>query len=274
MISIHDMLAEKNAAKGVLVMGIVNTAPDSFSDGNDGINPVDKALQMIDDGANIIDIGGESTRPGAEEIPLEIEIERVKNVLQQIKKLRPSAIVSIDTRKSKCAKVMLELGADIINDVSGLTYSNDMAQTVAAFDANLVIMHSLGKGVSNIKNKYNNVADEVFDFLKQQKSYASACGVHADKIAVDPGLGFSKNTEDNCILLKNIKKFTSLAVVLIGASRKRFVRELAGIDSPAASDPYSAFIAAQSALEGAKILRVHNVRETLKVLNMIDKIRS
>lgn len=274
MISIHDMLAEKNAAKGVLVMGIVNTAPDSFSDGNDGINPVDKALQMIDDGANIIDIGGESTRPGAEEIPLEIEIERVKNVLQQIKKLRPSAIVSIDTRKSKCAKVMLELGADIINDVSGLTYSNDMAQTVAAFDANLVIMHSLGKGVSNIKNKYNNVADEVFDFLKQQKDYASACGVHADKIAIDPGLGFSKNTEDNCILLKNIKKFTSLAVVLIGASRKRFVRELAGIDSPVASDPYSAFIAAQSALEGAKILRVHNVRETLKILNIIDKIRS
>ena len=274
MTSIHDMLEKKNAAKGVLVMGIVNTAPDSFSDGNDGINPVDKALRLIDDGADIIDIGGESTRPGAEEIPLEIEIERVKNVLQQIKKLRPSVIASIDTRKSKCAEVMLELGADIINDVSGLAYSNDMAQTVAAFNANLIIMHSLGKGISNIRANYNNVAEEVFDFLKQQKDYALSCGIHADKIAVDPGLGFSKNTEENCILLKNIKKFTSLAVVLIGASRKRFVRELAGIDSPADSDPYSAFIAAQSVLEGSKMIRVHTVRETLKVLNMIDKIRS
>ena len=274
MTSIHDMIEKKNTGNGVLVMGIVNTAPDSFSDGNDGINPADKALQLIDDGANIIDIGGESTRPGADDIPLETEIERVKNVLVQVKKLRPDIAVSIDTRKSKCAKIMLELGADIINDVSGLTYSNDMAQTVAVFNANLIIMHSLGKGVSNIKAKYDDVADEVFNFLKQQKNFAVSCGVKAEKIAVDPGLGFSKNTEENCMILKNTRKFTALAPVLIGASRKRFVRELAGIENPADSDIYSAFIAAESAVEGAKILRVHNVKETLKVLNMIEKIRS
>ncbi len=274
MTSLHDMLAQKDTLNGVLVMGIVNTAPDSFSDGSDGLDPVDKALQLLDEGADIIDIGGESTRPDADEIPVDIEIKRVQNVLLQIKKLRPSAIVSIDTRKSKCAAEMLNFGADIINDVSGLTYSEDMAQITASFNANLIIMHSCGKGVSAQLHTYNNIADEVFNFLLQQKNTAISHGVAPQNIAVDPGLGFSKNTDENCIMLKNTGKFSEIAPVLIGCSRKRFVRELGEVNEIADSDTYSAYVGALSVLEGAKILRVHNVRETVKFLNIMNKIRS
>lgn len=274
MTSLHDMLAQKDTLNGVLVMGIVNTAPDSFSDGSDGIDPVDKALKLLDEGADIIDIGGESTRPDADEIPVDIEIKRVQDVLLQIKKLRPSAVVSIDTRKSKCAAKMLELGADIINDVSGLTYSKDMAQITASFNANLIIMHSCGKGVSAELHTYNNIADEVYDFLLKQKNLAISHGVMPQNIAVDPGLGFSKNTAENCIMLKNTGRFAGIAPVLIGCSRKRFVRDLGDIKEFAISDTYSAYIGALSVLEGAKILRVHNVTETVKFLNIMNKIRS
>lgn len=274
MTSFHDMLKQKDTANGVLVMGIVNCTPDSFSDGSDGINPVNKALRLIDEGADIIDIGGESTRPGAEEVPLDIEIGRIQNVLLQIKKLRPSAVVSIDTRKSLCAEKMLSFGADIINDVSGLTYSENMAETVAKFNAALIIMHSCGKGVSNTAAEYSNITNDVYNFLKKQKEYAVSQGVSAEKIAIDIGLGFSKNTEENCILLKNLHKFTPLAPVLAGASRKRFVRELADAKTVSESDIYSALIGTAAVTEGAKILRVHNVRETLKFLNIMDKIRN
>lgn len=274
MTSFHDMLKQKDTANGVLVMGIVNCTPDSFSDGRDGINPVDKALRLIDEGADIIDIGGESTRPGAEEVSLDIEIGRIQNVLLQIKKFRPSAVVSIDTRKSECAEQMLTFGADIINDVSGLTYSENMAEIVAKFNAALIIMHSCGKGVSNTAAEYSNITDDVFEFLKKQKEYAISKGVSAEKIAIDIGLGFSKNTEENCILLKNLHKFTLLAPVLVGASRKRFVRELANSDTPSDTDSCSAFIGALAALEGAKLLRVHDVQETLKFLKIMNKVRN
>ena len=274
MISIHDMLADKNAAKGVLVMGIVNTAPDSFSDGNDGINPVDKALQMIDDGANIIDIGGESTRPGAEEIPLEIEIERVKNVLQQIKKLRPSAIVSIDTRKSKCAKVMLELGADIINDISAMEADAEMIDVVCETKAPIVLMHMRGTPKNMQTNcEYKNVVEEVAVYLAERANLLRERGVGADKIILDPGIGFAKNAEQNLKLMRDLYALTSFGYpVLLAASRKSTIGKVLG-ELPA-EERLEGTIATscQAVYAGANMVRVHDVKENLRAVRMLEAI--
>lgn len=255
-----------------LIMGIVNTAPDSFSDGKDEENPLDKALRLLDEGANIIDLGGESTRPGAVEIPPEIEIGRIKGVLQDLKKLRPDCFVSIDTRKSVCAKIFLDNGADMINDVSSFEYSPDMADIVAEYDAMLVIMHSLNKGDSAYKCVYDDTVKDVLDFLRQKKDHAVEHGVAANKIIIDPGLGFSKAAEDNFNLLRNIKNFSAIGPVLIGHSRKRFIKGFINSEDMTEIDEATALISAVCAISGAAILRVHDVRRTVRALELANKI--
>ncbi len=270
----HDIfIAPGEMIKRPLVMGIVNTAPDSFSDGNESSNALDKALQMLDDGADIIDIGGESTRPGAAEISADVEISRVLGVLTNLKKLRPDAQVSVDTRKSLCAKVFLDNGADIINDVSGLQYSPDMADIAAEYGAYLIIMHSIGGGISGLEHKYSNILQEVGDFLKKQIEFAVQRGVEREKIIIDPGLGFSKTAAENFELLRNIRKLTAIAPVLIGHSRKRFIREKMNIIQAHDADEISALISVLSADNGASVLRVHDVRRTVGFLNIREEMR-
>ena len=256
-----------------LVMGIVNTDPQSFSDGCSSKFALDNALHLLDDGADIIDIGGESTRPGAQEVPPEIEIERVVPILTELKKLRPDVLVSIDTRKSVCAKVFLDNGADMINDVSGLQYSENMAELAASYNAYLVIMHSLGAGTSGIEHHYTDIVGEVKNFLHQKVIFAEKCGVKKENLIIDPGLGFSKNIDENFELLKNIGTFAEIAPVLIGHSRKRFIRQTAGTDSIDKTDEITALISVLSACSGAAILRVHNVSRTVEFLNILKKMR-
>ena len=270
----RDMLKNFSAAEHAAVMGIVNAAPDSFSDGNDGENPVCKALRLLDEGADIIDIGGESTRPGAADVDESTETQRILSVLVPLRKLRPDAVISIDTRKSHCAKIALDNGADIINDVSGLTYSADMAKVIAEYKAYAIIMHSLAGGKSDKQHVYSDVCREVADFLQQQKLYAIQQGILQDRIIIDPGLGFSKNTDENFALLSNIKELRKIAPVLIGHSRKRFIREFCGISDIAESDGPTAMLSVLAALEGSAILRVHNVKNTVRYLNLAYKMRN
>ncbi|MBR2508235.1 MAG: dihydropteroate synthase [Lentisphaeria bacterium] len=273
MSNFSDMSDFLHASGRALVMGIVNCTPDSFSGGNSKQQSIDLALRLLDEGADILDLGGESTRPGAEEVPLETEIERLLGVLQTVKKLRPASIISIDTRKSKCAGICLDNGADIINDVSGLVYSPDMAEVVRYFNAKLVIMHSLDGGKSNTQHQYSDVVREVYDFLQKQFEYAVKCGVAAENIIVDPGIGFSKSAAENFELLKNIDIFREIAPVLAGHSRKRFIRETLNINEPADSDGATALISVLAAQKGASIVRVHDVKTTVDYLKIAEKMR-
>lgn len=270
---IQDKLDLQHASGRALVMGIVNVTPDSFSTANTPEQAVDEALKMLDDGADILDIGGESTRPGAAEITPEVEISRVIPVLRKIKKLRPDSCISIDTRKSSCAHIALDNGADIINDVSGLTYSPDMAEIIAGYDAYCIIMHSLAKGRADAEASYNNMIREITDFLNQQLNYAVSCGVTRNKIIIDPGIGFSKNTEENFTILQNIPQFSKIAPVLTGHSRKKFLRDFTGLKTPQEADHITALIAVLAEEMQTAIVRVHNVRETVDFLNIARKIR-
>lgn len=273
MNNFSDILDHLHVKKRALVMGIVNCTPDSFSDKHTQAGAIDCALKLLDEGADILDLGGESTRPGSSEVPLETEINRVLGVLKEVKKLRTDAVISIDTRKSACAMICLDNGADIINDVSGLAYSADMAEIVAEYDAGLLIMHSL-KGVADAECQYKNIVEDVYDFLQKKFDFAVKCGVSAAKIMVDPGIGFSKNTAENFELLKNIELFKKIAPVLVGHSRKRFIRDFLNISEISASDGATALISVLAAQKGASVIRVHDVKTTLEYLRIAEQMRS
>jgi len=250
-------------------MGILNITPDSFSDGdkiniqNDFIN-IDfieqRIKQLINDGIDIIDIGGESTRPDSDEIPVEIELARVLPVVKLIKTKFPNLKISIDTRKTEVAEECLKLNADMINDVSGLRYSPEIADIVAKHNKELVIMHSKGIPKTMQNNpQYENIVKEVFDFLDERILFAKSKGVN--KIFADVGIGFGKTTAHNIKLLQNIKYFESLETgLLLGISRKRFIGEIAKIDNPSERDTATMLIHSLLLDQPAiKIIRVHNV---------------
>ncbi len=253
-----------------LIMGIVNATPDSFSDGNSPELPLNKALRLLEEGADIIDFGGESTRPNAIIVSAEDELKRLHSVVKSFKKARPNAIVSIDTYKESVANVLLDEGVEIINDISGLQASKNMAETIAKYDAQVVIMHS--KGAANNLGNYSDVVSEIEDFFIKQMSYAIEKGISKDKIILDVGLGFSKNMEENFQLLKATKKFSKIAPILVGHSRKRFIREYLQINDVLESDIGTLGVSFFAMLEGAKILRVHNVRINIEAINIFQKL--
>jgi len=263
------------------LMGILNVTPDSFSDGGQWIEPqraLEHATTMLADGAQIIDIGGESTRPGADFIPVEAEISRVVPVIAGLKKLQPHCIISIDTRKSAVAKAALVAGATMLNDISGLEFSPDMASLAAEYDANLVIMHMRGRPdtMQNSANlNYGNVVDEVCHFLDKAITKAVNAGVALDKIVVDPGIGFSKNYLQNIELLKNIDKIKALGCrVLVGPSRKAFIGQALAITEPENRQWGTAGVVAYLAMLNVDIIRVHDVREMAEMLKIFELCRS
>jgi dihydropteroate synthase len=212
-----------------LWMGIVNVTPDSFSDGGQFYNPaaaVDHAMQLIADGAGIIDIGGESTRPGAEGISAEEELRRIMPVLRQLRKRQPDIPISIDTSKADVAREVLVAGADIINDVSGLSDS-EMLAVLQKTAAGYCLMHTQGTPKTMQNNPaYENVVAEVLTFLKNRRAMMIESGIAAESIAVDPGLGFGKTSAHNWQLVENIDCFHCLsAPIVAGHSRKRFISE-------------------------------------------------
>jgi len=254
------------------LMGILNVTPDSFSDGGQ-FNAPDAALsqarKMVADGADIIDIGGESTRPGAATVDAAEEIERTVPVIDAIR-AKGLARLSIDTRKAGVAQAALDAGADIVNDVSAMTYDADMPRVVAKADAPVCLMHAQGDP-STMQNAptYEDVVLDVYDALEARIQAAVAAGIRRDAIVVDPGIGFGKTLEHNLALLKNLSVFHGLGcAVLLGASRKRFIGTLS--DAPDARDRVagSVAVALHGIGQGMQILRVHDTLETRQALSL------
>jgi len=258
-----------------VLMGVVNATPDSFSDGGSFLSldkALARALELLADGAGVIDIGGESTRPGSPPVPIDEEIARVVPLVELLRKERPGCAISVDTRKLEVAQAALDAGADIVNDVSGLQFSPGLAEAVAKSGAALAIMHMRGtpetmQSQGNLL--YKDLVGEVSSFLSNAAERAVAAGVASDSIIVDPGLGFSKNLEQNLELMARMDEFSKLGFpVLAGPSRKRFVGSVADEPEPSLRDPGTCGACAALALKGVDIIRVHNVkavRQSLRV---------
>jgi dihydropteroate synthase len=252
-------------------MGILNITPDSFSDGGvhfDQSKAVHAALQMEEDGATIIDIGGESTRPGAEPLAAQIEIDRVLPVIEQIRR-RSAVTISIDTRKAAVAEEAIGAGADIVNDVSAMRYSAGMAAVVAKAGVPVILMHMRGEP-STMQDLavYDDVVTDVGRELSSMIDDAVTAGVAREKILIDPGIGFAKTFDHNLELLARAHELTSLAPLVIGASRKAFIGHLTG--RPSGPDRALGSLAAVAAAQraGAAIVRVHDVRATVDFLKV------
>ncbi|NNL88000.1 MAG: dihydropteroate synthase [Marinicaulis sp.] len=261
-----------------LIMGIVNVTPDSFSDGGalgDSQAAIDHALRLEDDGAAILDIGGESTRPGAESVSLDEERRRVLPVIEGLIG-RTDALLSIDTRKVDIAKEAVAAGSAIWNDVSALSYDEASVETAASLDCEIVLMHAQGDPrVMQKQPEYVDVITEVKAYLAARVELCVVAGVKRERLIVDPGIGFGKTLDHNLALLANLNEFSSLDCrVLIGASRKRFIAAL-DRDEPAIDRVGGSIAAALSgARQGADIIRVHDVaatRQALAVTSAIDK---
>ncbi len=251
------------------VMGIVNVTPDSFSDGGD-FDTAEKAAahvsRIIEEGADLIDIGGESTRPGAAPVDVEEELRRVLPAIQAAKPF--NCPISIDTRKSAVMKVALEAGASIINDVSALTYDGDTPMVVAEADAPVVLMHAQGDPrTMQDAPAYDDVLLEVYDFLEARIAAAIGAGIAREKLIADPGIGFGKTLEHNLALLSGLGLFHGLGVpLLLGVSRKRSIGALTGESDPKKRVSGSIGAALAGAAQGAQMFRVHDVRETVHAL--------
>lgn len=260
-----------------LVMGIINLSPDSFfKNGINDINvAVETALKMQKDGADIIDVGAESTRPGSKPVSIKQEIEKIKKFLKLFRK-NSKMLVSVDTYKSEVAQVALDEGADIINDIYALRYKNkSMAKIVAKNRAAVILMHMKKKPLTMQQNiRYNNTLSDIFNFLSKQINFALDNGIKKESIVIDPGIGFGKTVEDNLIIIKRLFEFKSLNVpVLMALSNKSFLAKVIGTED--FDERLTATIVANviSVMNGADILRVHNVKETVKSLKVIDSIR-
>lgn len=251
-----------------LLMGILNATPDSFSDGGqfaDAEAAIARGQELVTAGADILDVGGESTRPSALTVASDEEIARVVPVIEGLKGAAP---VSIDTRKAAVAQAALAAGAGIINDVSGLTYDADMAGVAWAGGAGLVIMHSQGEPETMQRApRYGDVLLDVYDALEGQVAVAQDAGIAREAIIVDPGIGFGKTMDHNLALLRGLSIFHGLGCpVLVGASRKRFIGTLSGVEAPEARVEGSLAVALGAVAQGAQILRVHDVAETRRAL--------
>jgi dihydropteroate synthase len=254
----------------VLVMGVVNATPDSFSDGA-AYNPVEHAARLVEEGADIIDVGGESTRPGAEPVDAQTERARVLPVLRALSDAKVP--LSIDTTKADVAKAALDAGAEIVNDVSGLARDPRMGQ--AARGAAVVLMHSRG-GPQEMGRRatYADLMGEILAELDEALDRARGAGIPAERIALDPGLGFAKIGPQNFTVLRRLRELTQLGrPLVVGASRKSFIGKVTGRD--AADRLFGSVAAAVSAaLSGAAIVRVHDVRATREALLVADAIRT
>ncbi len=248
------------------IMGILNATPDSFSDG--GVHSSAKtacaaAADMVARGATILDVGGESTRPGADFVPAEQEIARTRPVIDAIRS-ETNALISIDTRKASVAKAACDAGAGLVNDVSGFTFDADLAPFCAAQGTPVCVMHMQGDPATMQDNPhYDNVLLDVYDFLENQIALLESLGLNRDLIIVDPGIGFGKTEDHNLTLLRNLSLFHGLRCpILLGASRKGFIGSIGQEPRKTARAPGSIAVALAGLSQGVQIIRVHDVAET------------
>jgi len=260
-----------------LVMGIINLSPDSFFQNGieDEAFAVETALRMQKDGADIIDVGAESTRPGSKPVSVKFETEKIKKFLKLFRK-KSNIPVSADTYKPEVARVALAEGADIINDIYALRYKNkEMAKVVAKNNAAVVLMHMKKNPLTMQQNiRYNNTLNTIFNFLSEQINFALDSGIKKESIIIDPGIGFGKTVADNLLIIKRLFEFKALNVpLLIGLSNKSFLGEIIGTKN--LDERPAATIAANiiSVINGADIVRVHDVKETKKTLKVLEKIK-
>jgi len=258
-----------------LIMGIINMTPDSFSDGGNlhsTNQAIDFAYKLIDNGADIVDIGGESSRPGANPISDIEEINRISPLIEELGK-NTNCLISIDTYKPTTAKFALDNGVDIINDISGLTYDSEMVDIISNFNATVVIMHMKGNPKTMQENpKYVDLINDIKDFFTNQIEIATNHDIDKKNIILDPGIGFGKGLDDNFEIIAKLKQICDMGYpVLVGPSRKSFIGET--LNSPV-NDRLEGSLAAASAcyMNGAKIVRVHDVKETKQNLLIIEKI--
>ena len=259
------------------IMGILNVTPDSFSDGNqylDADKAVKRALEMIAEGADIIDIGGESTRPGAKNVNAKTEIERVIPIIKKLRE-KTNIPISIDTTKAKVAKEALQTGASILNDISALQFDADMIKVLQNFpEVPVIKMHMLGTPKTMQDDPhYEDVIEEILSFFKERINFCEENGINRERIIIDPGIGFGKRQEDNLVILKKISEFKCLGVsIMLGASRKSFIGNIYDSDSTErlAGSLASTAFAFQNDIE---IIRVHDVNEQKNFLNVMKEIR-
>jgi dihydropteroate synthase len=257
-------------------MGILNVTPDSFHDGGRYASPAGAAeagLRMEADGADIIDVGGESSRPGANPTCVQEEVDRVLPVIERIRK-QSGIPLSVDTTKADVAEGALDAGATIVNDVSALRFDKGMGKVVASRGAFIILMHMLGSPETMQKNPtYDDVITEIRSFLDERIRRATAAGIERDRVLVDPGLGFGKRLSHNLAIVRGLSRFTSLGLpVVVGLSRKSFLGEILGVSS---NDRLEGTIAANTAaiLNGANVIRVHDVLEGRRTADVAFRLR-
>ena len=259
-----------------LIMGILNVTPDSFSDGGEFNSvplAVAHALQMEKDGADIIDIGGESTRPGAVSVSLQEELDRVISVITDIRTLS-DVMISVDTTKADVAREAIVAGASLVNDISGMMADTTMASVVKDFDVPVVIMHIKGTPKDMQDNPhYHNLMMEINAYFLERISFAKRSGINDNQIILDPGIGFGKTVEDNFTIIKELNTITGLGhPVLVGPSRKSFIGQTLNLPENERVEGTAAAVVA-SVINGARIVRVHDVKEMWRVVKIADKLR-
>lgn len=262
--------------KRTYMMGILNVTPDSFSDGgkfNTTSAALTQAQAMIAAGADIIDIGGQSTRPGAEQVPLEVELERVQSVLELIRPITDVPI-SVDTTRSEVAKAAINAGADIVNDISAGTFDPQMLPTVASLNVPIVLMHIQGTPQTMQKfTDYENLITDIYNFLSGQITNARLVGIDQNKIIIDPGIGFAKNHQQNLEIFRQLESLKTLnSPILVGPSRKSFIGNILDQPDPKLRVWGTAAACCAAIFNGADILRVHDVQEMQEVTLVTDAI--
>lgn len=276
-----QLLADLGLGQRTLVMGILNVTPDSFSDGGAYLEPetaIARGLQLIEEGADIVDVGGESTRPATfqDRSPLSVdeELQRVVPVIRGLRDAHPGAVISIDTYKSRVASAATEAGARIINDISGLAYDPEMASVVSATGAGYVLMHMLGSPRSiPLSPVYADVISEISTYFQRQIELACSRHIFPENIILDPGIGFGKTAAHNFEILRRFRELTRLGYPLLsGPSRKNFLGKAIGGAAPAERVEATAAAVALSIAGGADIVRVHDVAAMVKVAKVSDAV--
>ena len=270
----NQWIREENPA--TLIMGILNVTPDSFSDGGmyyNATQAIEFALQMEEEGADIIDVGGESTRPGAKTVELQKECDRILPVIEGIR-TKSDILISIDTYKSEVARQSIATGAGMVNDISGMTFDPNMVDVIKDSGLPVVIMHIKGTPKNMQKNPYyKDLMQELTEYFEERKNFARAKGILDQQIILDPGIGFGKRLQDNFQLLRELKKIVDMGFpVLIGPSKKSFIGLTLDLPIDQRLEGTAAAVTT-GILKGARIVRVHDVKEMKRVALITDSIR-
>ncbi len=264
-------MPDLNLSGRPLVMGILNVTPDSFSDGGQFLDPhaaVAQAEQMIRDGADIIDVGGESSRPTARPVCASEQIRRTQPVIAAIRENHPNVYISIDTQSARVAAVAIEDGANIVNDISALRTDVDMARLLAETRAYVVLMHMRGTPETMQDNPhYDDVVTEIEAFLTERVEFAVSKGIERERFIIDPGIGFGKTVRHNLQILACLKRFTDIAPVLLSTSRKSFIGKILGLDDARERLTGTIVTNTIALLAGVRVLRTHDVREARQTVD-------